>query len=137
MGKKKVSDEEILIALANPDLKQRKDIAKSLNISAVTLWNRTNNIPNCEQLVLDIIKEATVIIAIDGFKEMARIITNGRQDKDKIQAFKLILQYRGELIDPIKLMGDKNNPIVHEHQLGKGMTEEEVINIAQSLIDKE
>lgn len=106
MGKKKVTDEEILVALANPDLKQRKDIAKSLGISAVTLWTRTNSIPNCEQLVLDIIKEATIIIAIDGFKEMARIISSdsrSTKDKDRIAAFKLILQYRGELIDNKKI----------------------------------
>jgi len=100
MAKKKVTDQDILNVFVDNTIKTQKERAEALGISTVTLWDRTNKIENFNQLVLDIIKEATVVIASDGFKEMARIINSPcSQDKDKIQAFKTVLQHRGELVD--------------------------------------
>lgn len=115
MGKKKVTDEEILLAYANPELKQVKDIAASLGIKQPSLWARVKKIKNFEERLLEIIQEATVIIAAAGFKEMARIISSDSRftkDKDRIAAFKLILQYRGELTETRKLIGDDAQPVL-------------------------
>ncbi len=54
----------------------------------------------------------------------------------KVKAIEQYSKIHGLLIETKKSIGDPNNPIVHEHRLGEGMTEEEVINIAQAVIDK-
>lgn len=106
MGRKKVTDEEILLAYANPNLKDVKDILEELSISRPGLWMRKNKIENFDERLQEITKAATNISATEGFKEMHRIITSDSRQisaKDKISALRLVLQYRGELIDNKKI----------------------------------
>jgi hypothetical protein len=97
------------------------------NVSGLT-W-RLNNDPTITQdladLCLQVAKGDTHVI----IKKLAAKAKSG-----DMQAMNTFLKYTGLMVDTTKVIGDKDNPLVVK--LDDGMTEEEVRNIAQAVLEK-
>ncbi len=118
-----------LIILYNNSWTQ-KQLADEIGVTERTIQNYLRN-PAVKDSVNEYYDERLWKlrpIAYKGFEHALR--------SEERWAIELFFKLNGEIVETKKHMGDRDNPIVHEHRLGEGMTEEEVINIAQSVIDK-
>lgn len=128
MGKKKVTDGEIIEILADPKYKTRQDQADVLGIARESLWERLKKKPKIITRVKELVDEGTANTVAKGFNRLDRIIDGGR-DGDAIKALRHILDYRGEIATKLIHEGG-DNPIniivqVEDAKLIKGLVSED------------